>query len=251
VTSQFLQRLHGRMAAFFLIVQYILMLSAYLILSSTINWPVSLSDPASIALPRVIAMSQPMLLGYTCYLCVGLLFIPATVALNARLGLVGPLANLTLGLAVVSAIAKTIGITRWLFAMPILAQAYVAPGADTETLSIIYEVLNGYAGSIGEIIGVSLISGIWTLIMATIIFKMPGRFTKPLGAFVFLTGILLLFTVPEAFGVQSIMGISMGNLLTLNGIIWQAGLLAIGIWSLTPAIYAVAATSGEHGHDRA
>lgn len=244
------ERRHGRAATFFLVVQYFLMLSAYLILSNAINWPVSLDDPAAIALPRVIEKAQPMLIGYVCYLCVGLLFIPATIALNARLGLSGPLANATLGLSVVSAIAKTIGITRWLFAMPILAHAYVAPGADKATLAVFYEVLNEYAGSIGEIIGVSLISGIWTLIIAWTIFNLPGRFTKPLGAFVFITGILLLFTVPEPFGVESVFGLSMGNLLTLNGIIWQAGLLAIGIWSLTAPKFSPDVSSGARDNDR-
>jgi Domain of unknown function (DUF4386) len=223
----------GRYAALVLIVQYFLMLTAYLTLSTAINWPVSLDDPAATALPRVIEQAGPMMFGYTCYLAVGLLFIPATVALNERLGLARPLASFTLALAVFSAIAKSIGITRWLFAMPILARAYVAPGADTATLGAVYEVFNEYAGSIGEILGVSLMSGIWTIVMGLTIFKTPGRFTKPLGGFVFLTALLLLLSVPEGFGVESIFGISMGNLLTLNGIVWQAGLLAIGIWCLT------------------
>jgi hypothetical protein len=226
-------RAAGKYAAFFLIIQYFLMLTAYLTLSSAINWPVSLDDPAAIALPRVIDQAKPMMLGYSCYLAVGLLFIPATVALNARLKLSGPIANMTLALAVFSAIAKSIGITRWLFAMPLLARAYVAPGADQATLGAVYEVFNEYAGSIGEILGVSLMSGIWTLIIARTIFKTPGRFTKPLGGFVFVTALLLLCSVPEGFGVETIFGFSMGDLLTINGIVWQAGLLAIGIWALT------------------
>ncbi len=227
-------RLPGRYSAAFLIIQYFLMLAAYLILSMTINWPVSLDDPASIALPRLLEFARPITTGYVCYLAVGILFIPATVALNARLKLDGPLGQTTLALAIFSAVAKSIGISRWLFAMPILAHAYAVPGADKATISVVFEMLNEWAGCIGEILGVGLLSGAWTLIVGAVIFRKPGRLTKPLGGFVFVTGVLLLATVPEGFGVETIFGISMGDLLTLNGIIWQAGLLLIGIWSLTP-----------------
>jgi Domain of unknown function (DUF4386) len=220
-------------AGFLLIGQYFLMLTAFIVLSSAINWPVSLDDPASIALPRVITERGPMLFGYLCYFTVSLLFIPATVALNARLGLTGPIANFTLALAIFSSVAKSIGITRWLFAMPVLAKAYEVPGADQATITVIYEMLNEYAGGIGEILGISLLSGIWTIIIGSIIFRKAGRVTKPLGAFVFFTGFLLLLSMPAGFGVQSIMGIGMGDLLTINGIVWQAGLLLIGVWALT------------------
>ncbi len=228
-----MSRVPGRYAAGFLIIQYVLMLTAYLILSTTIDWPVSLDDPAAIALPRLLEFWTPIQTGYLCYLTVGLLFIPATIALNARLGLVGPLAATTLALAVFSAVAKSIGITRWLFAMPILAKAYGAPGADTATIGVLFEMLNEYAGGIGEILGVGLVSGLWTLVIGGVIFGHQGRFTKLLGGFVFVTGLMLLATVPAGFGVESIFGIPMDGLLTVNGIVWQAGLLFIGIWSLT------------------
>jgi Domain of unknown function (DUF4386) len=223
----------GRYAAFFLILQYALMLSAFIILSSSINWPISLDDPADIALPRVLAQSIPMTIGYICYGLVALLLVPATAALNARLGITGALAGLTLALAAVSAMAKLIGICRWLFAMPVLAQAYTQPGADTATLGVLFDVLNGYAGSIGEIIGVGLVSGIWTIIMGAVIFMTPGRWTRVLGGVVIVTAVLLLLTVPGGFGLQSIFGIPMDVLLTINGFSWQHGLLAVGLWCLT------------------
>ncbi len=220
-------RAAGKYAGFFLILQYVLMLAAFLILSSAIDWPASLDDRAAIALPRVIEQSQPMTLGYTCYLLVGLLFIPATVALNARLGITGHTAHATVALATLSAVAKSIGITRWLFAMPTLAQAYIAPGADRETIGVIFDTLNAYAGNIGEILGVGLVSGVWTIIMASELFRQPGKIAKPLAIFVFATSLLLFATIPAGFGVD------MGAILSISGIIWQAGLLGMGLWALT------------------
>jgi len=227
VTSDPTSRTPGRLAAVFLCSQFTLMWTAFFILFAAINWPVSLDDPAAMALPRVIEQAGPMTIGYSCYLMVGLLLVPATAALNARLGLTGALAGLTLSLATISAIAKAIGITRWLFAMPVLAHAYVAPGADHATIAVIFETLNAYAGGIGEILGVGLISGVWTLVIAAVVFRQPGRVTKTLGVFAFLTGIGLLATVPAGFGVD------LGPVLTLSGVVWQFALLGIGLWALT------------------
>lgn len=220
-------RASGKYAAFFLILQYILMLSTFMILSSAIDWPASLDDPASIALPRVIEQSGAMMLGYGSYLMVGLLLIPATVALNARIGITGQMAHATVALATLSAIAKSIGITRWLFAMPVLAQADAAPGADRAVIAIIYETLNAYAGGIGEMLGVGLISGIWTVLIANALFKHDGKIAKPLAIFVLATAFLLFATIPAGFGID------MGPVLTISGIIWQAGLLGMGLWALT------------------
>jgi hypothetical protein len=217
----------GKWAALFLITQFVLMWSAFFILSSAINWPISLDDPASVALPRVLAQSGPMMTGYSCYLLVGLLLVPATAALNERLGLTGGLAGATLALATFSAIAKSIGITRWLFAMPVLAQAYGAPGADQATIAVIFEALNAYAGGIGEILGVGLMSGLWTLIIARALFKSPGAAPKALGVFTAMTGLGLLATIPAGFGVD------LGPVLTLSGVIWQFALLGIALWALS------------------
>ncbi len=81
---------------------------------------------------------------------VGILLVPAAAALNARLGLSGAMASITMALAIMSAVGKSIGITRWLFAMPGLAQAYVSPGAYQPGIAQLYETLNAYAGGIGE-----------------------------------------------------------------------------------------------------
>lgn len=217
----------GRWAALFLIAQFTLMWTAFFILSSAINWPISLDDPASIALPRVLEQSQPMMLGYACYLMVGLLLIPATAALNARLGLTGGWAGATLALATFSAIAKSIGITRWLFAMPTLAQAYIASDADQATIAVIFETLNAYAGGVGEILGVGLISGVWTLLIARSLFRTPGALAKPLAIFLGLSGVILLGTIPAGFGVD------LGPVLTLSGIVWQFALFGLALWALT------------------
>lgn len=110
--------------------------------------------------------------------------------------------------------------------MPGLAQAYVAPGADQSTVSLIYETLNAYAGGIGEVIGVGLVSGVWTLLFGMVLLRSPGVIAKGLGVFLLIAGLSLFLTIPASFGVE------LGPALTISGFGWQFALLGLGLWSL-------------------
>ena len=217
----------GKLSCAFLIAQFICMWTAFFILSSAINWPASLDDPASVALPRLIEQANPVMIGYCFYLMVGLLLVPATAMLNARMGISSTMASITMALAIMSAVAKSIGITRWLFAMPDLAHAYMTPGAFQPSIVQLYETLNAYAGGIGEILGVGLFSGVWTLIIAYALIKIGSKGAKLLGVFTFVTGLALFAAIPSGFGVD------LGAILTISGIAWQFALFGIALWALT------------------
>ncbi len=213
----------GRAAGALLIAQFIAIWATFFILSSAIGWPASLDDPASMALPRLLENQTAVFSGYGLYLLAALLLVPATAALSVRLNLGPALSAFLLGTSVVSALAKTIGISRWLFAMPDLARAYVAPGADQNGIALVFDALNAYAGGIGEIVGVGLVTGIWTLATGIVL----ARHGAPIiGCFAALAGAGLFLTIPAGFGVE------LGPVLTLTNIVWQFALLAIGIWSL-------------------
>jgi hypothetical protein len=224
MTSNQQSKASGILTAILFTAQFALMGSAYLILSGAINWPVSLDDPASIALPRLLANADSVMMGYSCYLMVSLLMIPATAAFSTRFGLSGSRANLLMALATFAAMAKTIGIGRWLFVMPSLAQAYVAPDADKATVA---HALNAYAGGIGEVMGVGLASGVWTLLIASAVFRASGMVAKLLGVFTFLVGLSLFLTIPAGFGLD------LGPILTISGVSWNVALFGIGLWALS------------------
>jgi hypothetical protein len=213
----------GLWAATLLIAQFIAIWATFFILSSAIGWPASLDDPASIALPRLLDNQTAVLLGYGLYLLAALLLVPATAALTVRLKLGPALSAFLLGTSVVSALAKTIGISRWLFVMPDLARAYVAPGADQSGIALIFDALNAYAGGIGEIVGVGLVTGIWTVAVGLILAR---RGASLIGGFAAIGGAGLFLTLPAGFGVE------LGPVLTITNIVWQFALLAVGIWSL-------------------
>jgi hypothetical protein len=221
-------RTSGLCAALTLTAQFVLIWTTFFILSSAINWPASLGDPASIALPRLSENGPVVMVGYGCYLIAALLLVPATAALNGRLGLTGPLAQVNIALATLSAVAKMIGISRWLFVMPDLAHVYGQPGADTGGIDLLFSAINAYAGGIGEVVGVGLVSGVWSLTVATALWRVGGIVPTALAGLLGLTGLGLFLTIPAGFGLE------LGPVLTLTNIAWQIALFSVGLWALTP-----------------
>jgi hypothetical protein len=216
----------GRIAFLLLAAQFALIWATFFILSGAIGWPASLRDPAAITLPRLLEHRGAVLAGYGCYLAAALLMVPAVAALNARFGLRGQLGGLALALAAIAASAKTIGIGRWLFAMPGLAAAQALPGADQASVALLFQALNDYAGGIGEVVGVGIASGALTLLLAFAVGRDRGRPARALGAFAGLSGLALLATVPAGFGVP------LGPVLTVSNTAWQFALLGLGVRAL-------------------
>ncbi len=107
-----------------------------------------------------------MQIGYWSYLLVSLAMLPFAIALRRFLavrGASGLTADTALGLAVAAAILKILGIVRWLVAMPALAEAHaLAPDAASKAaIEYVYLGVNGYAGAVGELLGVQLTGGLY------------------------------------------------------------------------------------------
>lgn len=206
-----------------LIAQFAAMWGAFFILAPAINWPASLSEPPAVILPLILTQSGPVFLGYLSYLIHALLLIPIAALMPTALGigsLSGRIAMLFGGLA---GFAKALGITRWIFLMPSLAAAYTAPDATEATrsaIAVVYEAFNAYAGGVGEILGVGLFAGVWTLILSATLLRSGARVLGGAGV---IAAFALLSTLPSVIGIESPI------LLTLSGIIWQFWTLALAI----------------------
>jgi hypothetical protein len=212
-----------RLTAALLIGQFVAMWGAFFILAPAINWPASLRLPPAEILPLISAKSSSVFLGYTSYLIHALLLIPIAALLPSALGMSEISARLSLLFGGLAGFAKALGITRWIFLMPGLASAYLAPGATDDrrqAIGVVYEAFNAYAGGVGEILGVGLFAGVWTLILSAALIR-TGK--TVLGFAGIGAALLLLSTMP------SVIGIEVPILLTLSGIIWQFWTLALAI----------------------
>ena len=72
----------------------------------------------------------------------------------------------------VSALARAIGIIRWLTASTFLAQNYESATPEmAQTIELIQDVVNAWGGAIGELLGVSLFSVGWLISVSILILR--------------------------------------------------------------------------------
>ncbi len=142
-----------------------MILAPLTILGAAISWPASLGDPASVVLPLLRQNESMVRLGYAIYLAYSVLFFPvAHMLTRTAIGEIGATLTTATGFAAISALARSIGIVRWLSAMPVLAAAYVDPTTSEATRSsidLLYQALNAFGGTVGEALGVSLFAALW------------------------------------------------------------------------------------------
>jgi len=206
-----------------LILQFVAMWGAFFILAPAINWPASLGEPPAIILPLILDQSGAVFAGYLSYLIHALALVPLAILLREALGLDGMMGRTVVTLGVLAGFAKALGITRWLFLMPGLATAYTDPSASPttqEAIAVVYEAFNAYAGGVGELMGVGLFAGVWTIVISVAVLR---RGWTLIGYAGFGAAALLLSTLLSVVGIESPI------MLTLSGILWQFWTLALAI----------------------
>jgi hypothetical protein len=135
--------------------------------------------------------------------------------------------RLVIGFAVGSAVARSLGIVRWLSAMPGLADAYNQAGDDAQrtTISHIYDALNSYGGTIGEALGVGLFAAISIGFLSVGLLR-SAMFPRWISVWGVISAVALVLGAVELFGVDA------GPLLTITVTVVQLWFLATGVWLL-------------------
>lgn len=218
----------ARLAALLLLGQFAAMWGAFFVLMPAIDWPASLGEPASVVLPLILDQAAPVFAGYASYLLHALLLIPLAVLLRHTLRMGPVMGGVAVALGVLAGFAKALGITRWLFLMPGLAAAYVDPAATDAAraaLTVAFDGFNAYAGGVGEILGVGLFAGLWTVLLSVSLMRLGGG-ARVLGLLGLVAAAGLLSTLPSVVGIESPV------LLTLSGIVWQLWTAAVAVWHL-------------------
>jgi len=218
-----------RAAGWAALAQALLIFVPTVVLGAAVNWPASLEDPASIALPRLADNEGAVRFGYFAYLVYSILF-AVTIALLARLvegHLTLGLRRLIVGFAVASALARSIGIVRWLGPMPELAESYNAAADESQRYAIasVYDALNAYGGTIGEALGVSLFAAISIGLLSVGLLR-SGDIPRWFAVWSVIAALAL------AAGVTELFGAALGGLLTVTVTVAQLWFLAGGVWLL-------------------
>jgi hypothetical protein len=194
-------------AGWVLILEGLLMFLPVAILGRAINWPQSLSEPAAVVLPLLTQKAAEVRLGYLIYLVYSILFWLVAVLTIRVVSNNQPESiwlRLAMGFGIASTIARCLGIIRWLVAMPALATLYINPATSTQTreaITVVYLVLNDYAGAIGEVLGVSLFAALWLTIVSLTILQ-TKVLPRWIGFFGLFSATLLVVQLAELFGVD-------------------------------------------------
>ena len=133
---------------------------------------------------------------------------------------------------VVAGVVQVLGLVRWPFLVPDLADAYLDPassGATRESVAVVFQAFNHYAGvGVGENLGY-LFTGMWTALVALAMFgsALPfGRWLALLGM-ASAAGIVVGMLEPAGFEPAA-------DIVVVGYIMWSVWLALFGIFLLLP-----------------
>ena len=204
-----------------LILEFITVIIPVIILGANFNFPDILRRPAAEAFMLFKQNQSAIIFGYYMFVLSALLFIPLSYFLQKTLiKTENKFAFNTLaGFGIATAIFQCIGFIRWIFVMPFLTEQYFEHAENKNTIALIYETLNRYAGtSIGEHLGF-IAMGCWTICLGIMIIK-HANFNKWFGFCAIFIGVLLLVSLAEGF---------VANLAAVFG---QINFIANTLWSV-------------------
>ncbi|WP_397608201.1 DUF4386 family protein [Silanimonas sp.] len=220
------------MAGLVLLVQGLSIFAPMAVLGGAIQWPDSLDFPPSQMLPLLREQLDAVRLGYGLYLGYSLLFLVTgvvTVRLAARPGPLGALALIAVAAAAVSALARGIGILRWLTGSGALADAHAAPGLSAEgraAIETMQAALNAWGGAIGEALGVAAFAAIWAIATGLVILR-DRQLPAWAGLAGLVAGIIVALPALELFGIAPPVSI----VLSTTGLqLWFMALGLLFLW---------------------
>ncbi len=227
-----------KLAGISFLAEQLIFLMAFYTLGTSINWPESLGQPADVVFPLIVEQSPSVFGGYYLYMLSSIMLIPMAIFFKGALKdsddkILSAFLNLVVALGIVSASMKVLGIMRWLFAMPMLANVYLDPDSSEalrQAAVMNYDLLNAYAGKLGEHVGVQLITTFLFGSMAVALI----RSTKVSSLWGWVALPIALLSLPY----EDLLGTDLGPFLMISG-------TTIGFWILGMGGYFVK-KSGAH-----
>ena len=199
----------------------------FFLLQRTFEYPDILRKPTDYILGQFNAGGKRLLLTWYCFAITTLLFVPIAILVHQVLaGDDLPYMVLATTVGVLAGIVQFLGLIRWTFVVPYLAQTYFEPGsspATRESIAIVFQAFHRYAGAaIGEHLGY-LCTSIWTAFIALAIAQSP-QFSAWLGWIGFIPAIGIFIGLFEEAGFKPA-----GAINAISYILWSIWLIAVGV----------------------
>ena len=208
--------------------------AAFFELGRVFDYPAILRKEPNEILRRFAAGGSGLLLRWHLLFVCALAMLPLAVLLAVVLEAGAALTTLSVVVGVVAAVTQSLGLGRWVFAVPELARRYVAAdGPDGSamrgSIEVAFAVLHRYLGvGVGEHLGY-LATGCWTLLVAASILQgsvLPA-WTAIAGI---LIGLALLIGTLEFVGPNERAGWALaGTIVPIAYIAWSTWLAVLGV----------------------
>jgi hypothetical protein len=203
----------------------------FTLLSVTFEYPDILREPAGYVLRHFDEGGSALVAIWYGFVLTAVLFVPLAILVHKVLARQDtPYMAVATAFGVVAGVVQFLGLARWPFLVPYLADTYLDPassGATRESVAVVFEAFNRYAGvAVGEHLGY-LFTGLWTVLVALAMFgsALPFRRLLSLLGMASAAAILVGTLEPVGFGPAA-------NVVVVGYILWSIWLALFGIFLL-------------------
>jgi hypothetical protein len=205
----------------------------FTLLSVTFEYPDILRESTGHVLRRFDAGGSSLVAIWYGFMLTAVLFVPLAVLVHKILARQDtPYMAVATAFGIVGGVVQFLGLVRWPFLVPYLADAYLdqaSSGARRESVAVVFQAFNQYAGvGVGENLGY-LFTGLWTFLVAVAMFGSPLLFRRWLALLgvVSAAGIVVGMLEPAGFEPAA-------NIVVVGYILWSLWLAIFGILLLLP-----------------
>ena len=205
----------------------------FTLLSVTFEYPDILREPTGYVLRHFDAGGGGLVAIWYGFMLTAVLFVPLAVMVHKVLARENtPYMAVAAAFGVVAGVVQFLGLVRWPFLVPYLADTYLDPassGATRESVAVVFQAFNHYAGvGVGENLGY-LFTGTWTALVALAMFgaALPFRRWLAILGMVSAAGIVVGTLEPVGFEPAA-------DIVVVGYILWSVWLALFGIFLLLP-----------------
>lgn len=203
----------------------------FTILSMTFEYPDILREPTGYVLRHFDAGGISLVATWYAFMLTAVLLVPLAVLVHKTLTRQDtPYLVVATTFGVIAGVVQFLGLVRWPFLVPYLADTYLDPAssaATRESVAVVFQAFNQYAGvAVGEHLGY-LFTGLWTMLVALAMFASALPFRRWLAflGMVSAAGVLVGTLESVGFGPAA-------NIVVVGYILWSIWLALFGIFLL-------------------
>jgi hypothetical protein len=205
----------------------------FTLLSVTFEYPDILRKPTGYVLRHFDDGGSGLVATWYGFMLTAVLFVPLAILVHKVLTRENtPYMAVATAFGVIAGVVQFLGLVRWPFLVPYLADTYLAPAsspATREAVAVVFQAFNQYAGvGVGENLGY-LFTGLWTMLVALTMFGSPLPLRGWLGLLGLVSAVSILVGILEPAGFEPA-----ANVVVLGYILWSIWLALFGMFLLVP-----------------